>query len=249
MRLQNKVAIITGSSKGMGRETAIRFAQEGAKVVINHRDSEQEAQDVAAQINDMKGECIIIKADVSDSSDVKRLFTETIKRYGRVDVLVNNAGIAKRAPFLETTLEDWNEVIKVNLTSVFLCCQEAARIMLQQKNGKIVSLSSIRGLPQYGNPKALAYCTSKAGILNITAALAKELAPYVNINAVIPGFIETEMAQGWSEETRREAVEGAALKRLIKPEEVVNTILFLASDEASGITGTHIVIDGGFQIK
>lgn len=248
MRLQNKIAIVTGSSRGIGKAIAIRFAQEGAKVVVNYHTSQQEGEDTVRQIQENGGESIAVHADVSKQEDVKELFTKTVEHFGTVDILVNSAGIARRAPFLEVTLEQWNEVLANNLTSMFLCAQEAAKIMLPKKYGRIINMGSVRGQAAGGNPNALAYSVAKAGINGLTTTLAKELAPYITVNEVAPSFIDTDLAKGWSEKTRQEAM-NAYIGRLVSAEEVADAFVYFATDDAAATTGQILAVDGGYLLK
>ena len=248
MKLQNKIAIVTGSSRGIGKAIAIRFAKEGAKVVVNYHSSQQEGEDTVRQIQENGGEAIAVHADVSKHEDIKELFAKTVEHFGTVDILVNSAGIARRAPFLEVTLEQWNEVLANNLTSMFLCAQEAAKIMLPQKYGRIINMGSVRGQSAGGNPNALAYSVAKAGINGLTTTLAKELAPYITVNEVAPSFIDTDLAKGWSEKTRQEAM-NAYIGRLVSAEEVADAFVYFATDDAAATTGQILAVDGGYLLK
>jgi 3-oxoacyl-[acyl-carrier protein] reductase len=247
--LKGKVAVITGSSRGIGKATALLFAKEGAKVVVNYLNNKDKAQEVVDSIKRMKGEAIMVKADVSKKTEVEHLFKEAVKAFGTVDILVNNAGIAKPKPFLELTVEDIHEVFDANVLSAILCSQEAAKIMLGKKYGKIINICSISGTQYTGNESNIHYASSKAALANFTSVLAKVLSPDINVNAIAPGGVETDMAKSWSPEYREVVMKRSYLRRLTKPEEIANTCLFLASDESRAIMGEIIIVAGGGQLK
>ena len=249
MRLKGKVAIITGFSRGIGRATALLFANEGAKVVVNCINNTDKAQEVVDSIKKMKGEAIMVRADVSKKEEVQNLFREAIKVFGTVDILVNNAGVSKPKSFFELTVEDVHEVFDANVLSAILCSQEAAKIMLEKKYGKIINICSISGTQYTGNQANIHYASSKAALENFTYVLAKVLAPDINVNAIAPGGVETDMAKGWSPEYRESVMKRSYLHRLTKPEEIANACLFLASDESKGIIGEIIIVAGGGQLK
>lgn len=244
MKLQGKVAIITGSARGIGKATALLFAKEGAKLVINSKSSRKEGEEVVAAIERGGGEAIYIEADISNEEEVKSLFEKTLNRFGKLDILVNNAGIHNPKNFLELTAKDWEKTFRVNVIGLFLCTKEAAQIMLKQRKGSIVNISSVRGLPHAGRPGNLDYSASKAAVINITKTMAKALAPDVRINAVAPGPADTRI-NNWKPEDMKYTYLG----RLIKPEEIAKAVLFLASDESTVITGEVLVIDGGYSLK
>ena len=225
------------------------FAKEGAKVVVNCRKEKEKGQAAVDEINSRGGEAILAQADVSTPRDVKYLLQRTVQQFGTLDILINNAGIAGPKPFLDLTSEDWEEDFRTNVIGVFLCAQEAAKIMLKKKRGKIINVASVRGLPHCGRVGIMPYCASKSAVINFTSTLAKQLAPYINVNAVAPGFVETDMARGWDESTRLSALEDSYIKRLIQPEEAAQAILYLASEEADALTGQIMVIDGGYNLK
>ncbi len=248
MRLKGKIALVTGSSKGIGRAIAIAYAKEGAKVIVDYHTSAQEGEETVRLIEKNGGEAILIEADVSKEDEVKVLFAKIMEHFGTLDILVNSAGIARRAPFLEVTLEQWNEVLANNLTSMFLCSKEAAKIMLPKKSGRIINMGSVRGQCAGGNPNALAYSVAKAGINGLTTTLAKELAPYITVNEVAPSFIDTDLAKGWSEKTREEAM-SAYIGRLVSAEEVADAFVYFATDAAAATTGQILAVDGGYLLK
>lgn len=244
-RLKDQVAIITGASRGIGKATAFALASEGAKVVVNYASNSQAADEVVTEIIEAGGDAIALSADVSQSEAVEAMFKQTMDKWGKVDVLVNNAGITKDTLLLRMKLEDWQQVINLNLTGVFLCCKSASKIMLKQRSGRIINISSVAG--QMGNPGQANYSAAKAGVIGLTKTLAKEFASRgVTVNAVAPGFIETDMTQGLQAE---EILKAIPLNRYGKPEEIAGMIRFLACDRASNyITGQVFNVDGGMVI-
>jgi 3-oxoacyl-[acyl-carrier protein] reductase len=187
--------------------------------------------------------------DITEKEQVECLMGDFVKEFGRIDILVNNAGIAISRPFFEKTAEDWIRTLKVNLIGLFLCCQVAAKYMVAQKSGKIINISSIRGIDHCGREGIMDYSASKAAVINLTKTMAKELAPYINVNTVAPGHTLTEMTQHLPEEVKRNMIEGSYLKRMAQPEDIAKAILFLASDDADFITGQLLLVDGGFSLK
>ena len=249
MKLKNKVAVITGSSRGMGKATALLFAKEGANIVVNCITNKAKGLEVVEKINKLGSQAILVQADISKSEEVKKLFDEAVKKFGTVDILINNAGIGTPKELLELTSEDWEKTFRTNVIGTFLCSQEASKIMLKKKKGKIINISSLRGLPEFGRSGYLDYCASKAAVISFTKNLAKALAPHINVNSVAPGFVDTEMSQVWDKKTRESAIKDACLKRLVKPEEVAKANLYLASDDSDAVTGTVLVVDCGFCLK
>lgn len=249
MRLKNKVAVITGSSRGIGRAIALRFASEGAKVVVNYIRNSRAAEEVLKIIKANNGVAIAVKADVSNPQDVKRLFREAVKRFGTVDILVNNAGILVSKDFFNLTPKDIEKTISVNTIAALLCAQEAAKIMLPKKSGKIINVSSVRGLEHHGRIGSIDYAISKAGMINLTGSLAKRLAPYINVNSVAPGVVQSGQTANLDPKIRKEFIDATYLKRFIRPEEIAAACLFLASEDSSAMTGHTMVVDAGFQLK
>jgi len=243
MKLKDKVAVITGSNKGMGKVTALLFAKEGAKVVINSR-SEEKEDSVRKLIEKDGGSAIFVTADISDPEGVRQLFKEVVDAYGTVDILVNNAGIHNPKDFFDLMAKDWVDMLRVNLIGTFLCSQEAAKIMLDHKSGRIINIASVRGLPHCSRPGNMDYSASKAGVINFTKSLAKELAPNIQVNAIAPGPTDTPMNE-WTKDDLKKTYLG----RLLQPEEIAKTTLFLAGEAPSGLTGEIIVVDGGYNLQ
>jgi 3-oxoacyl-[acyl-carrier protein] reductase len=240
--LQGKVAIVTGASRGIGRATAVALATEGASVVVNYASSSGAADEVVAQIEAMGGSAIAFKANVANSDEVDALIAATMEKYGRIDVLVNNAGITRDTLLLRMKLEDWQAVIDLNLTGVFLCTRAVSKIMLKQKSGRIVNITSVAG--QMGNPGQSNYSAAKAGVIGFTKTVARELAPRsITVNAVAPGFIATDMTNDLKAEPILQMI---PLARYGQPEEVAGMIQFLAASPAAAyITGQVFNVDGG----
>jgi 3-oxoacyl-[acyl-carrier protein] reductase len=251
MKFAGKVALVTGGSRGIGRAVSQALAREGASVVVNYVSNAAEARRVIEEIRGRGGQAVSVMADVSQMKPAQRLIDETVAAFGRLDILVNNAGINIGGTILDTSEEDWDRVIAVNLKGPFNCMQAAARVMVGQKSGKIVNISSISGLG--GAPKGeLAYSCSKAGLICLTRVVAQDLGPYgINVNCVAPGWTITDMVRNLSgsEEKFRELnaikTQQAALARVGDPQDIANVVLFLASDESSFVSGQVIVADGG----
>ena len=245
MRLKDKVALITGGGSGIGAAVARRFAQEGAKIAIGDVDVEG-AEKVAAEIKDAGGEALICKADVRKRDEVEAMVDHVLREYGRLDILINNAGVTRDSLCARMSEEDWNFVVDVNLKGTFLCSKAAFRPMRKQRYGKIVNTASVA---VRGNVGQVNYSASKAGIIGLTRTLALEFARAgICVNCIAPGFIETPMTEGLPEKVKEEALKRIPLGRLGKPEEVANLHLFLASPESDYITGQVFFIDGGVSI-
>jgi 3-oxoacyl-[acyl-carrier protein] reductase len=241
-RLKNQVAIVTGASRGIGKATALALASEGAKVVVNYANSSTAADDVVKTIIDAGGEAIAQQGDVSVSDQVDNLIKETLDKFGRIDILVNNAGITKDTLLMRMKLEDWQAVINLNLTGVFLCTKAVTKTMVKQRSGRIINITSVAG--QMGNPGQANYSAAKAGVIGFTKTVAKELASRgITVNAVAPGFIATDMTDGLKSD---EILKFIPLNRYGQPEEIAGMIRFLAADAAAAyITGQTFNVDGG----
>jgi 3-oxoacyl-[acyl-carrier protein] reductase len=247
MRFQNEVAIVTGAGRGIGETIASSLAAEGATVVIADLDRPS-AERVASEITDAGHRALAVQADVAEPSQVNSLIADTLSRFGRLDVLVNNAGIGSNKPVLETTLEEWELQLRVNLTGTFLCGQAAARAMLKSKTGgRIVNIASISG--QRGGQGRGAYGASKAGVILLTKVMAVELAPLgVRVNAVSPGPVDTDQSRGThTPSTRRAYYDRIPVRRYGEREEIAAAVLFLASRESSFVNGHVLNVDGGFD--
>jgi 3-oxoacyl-[acyl-carrier protein] reductase len=240
--LKNKVAVVTGASRGIGKAAALALASQGAKVVVNYARSSGAAEATVKEIMDIGGDAIAVQADVSQSAEVDNLIKTTLDKFGRIDVLVNNAGITKDTLLLRMKPEQWQAVIDLNLTGVFLCTKAVSKTMLKQRSGRIINIASVAG--QMGNPGQANYSAAKAGVIGFTKTVAKELANRgITVNAVAPGFIETDMTHDLKSD---DIIKFIPLGRYGKPEEVAGTIRFLASDPAAAyITGQVFNVDGG----
>ena len=242
-QLKDKVAIVTGASRGIGKATALELARYGAKLVVNYARSSDAADEVVKTIIDAGGEAVALQADVSQAEQVDNLIQETLSKYSRIDVLVNNAGITKDTLMMRMKLEQWQAVIDLNLTGVFLCTKAVTKTMLKQRSGRIINIASVAG--QMGNPGQANYSAAKAGVIGMTKTVAKELASRgVTVNAVAPGFIATDMTQDLKGE--EEIIKMIPLGRYGNPEEIAGMIRFLAADPAAAyITGQTFNVDGG----
>ncbi len=240
--LKDKVALVTGASRGIGKAAAIALVGQGAKVVVNYARSSEAAEAIVQAITAAGGEAIALQADVSQAEQVDNLIKQTLDKFGRIDVLVNNAGITKDTLLLRMKPEQWQAVIDLNLTGVFLCTKAVSKIMLKQRSGRIVNIASVAG--QMGNSGQANYSAAKAGVIGFTKTVAKELANRgITVNAVAPGFIETDMTQDLKSD---KIIDFIPLGRYGKPEEVAGTIRFLAADPAAAyITGQVFNVDGG----
>ena len=240
--LSGKVALITGASRGIGRQTALTLAGAGAAVVLTSRGDAAAA--VAAEIGATGGQALGIAADVADASAVHRVIEDTLARFGRLDILVNNAGITRDQLLLRMKRDDWDAVVATNLTGTFLCTQSVLKTMLKQRSGRIISISSVVG--QSGNPGQTNYAATKAGIIGFSKALAREVASRsITVNVVAPGLIDTDMTRDISQDAQANWASAIPLGRLGTPEDVAAAVCFLASDAAGYITGQVLAVNGG----
>ena len=249
MQLEDKIAIVTGSSLGIGRAIAVAFAREGASLTINYRSHPEQGKEAVEEIEKSGGKAISVQADVSEPEGVKDLIQQTVQEFGRIDVMVNNAGIEQKVPFLETPLEVWEKVISVNLTGVWIGCQEAARQMVSQGNGgRIINVSSVHeDLPM---PTNSPYCAAKGGVRMMMRTIAVELAPHdITVNNIAPGAVETPINKNLDDhpEQRQELISEIPLGRIGRPEDVASVAVYLASDASSYSTGSTFFVDGGMM--
>ncbi|AIF51612.1 3-oxoacyl-[acyl-carrier-protein] reductase [Pelosinus sp. UFO1] len=244
MHLDGKVAIITGASRGIGRSVAIQLAKSGAKVVINYAGNTAAAEEVKNIIVAAGGQAIVCQADVGNMEAVDAMIKETIDTFGKVDILVNNAGITRDNLLMRMKEDDWDAVMNINLKGVFVCTKIVSRIMMKQKSGKIINMTSVVGL--MGNAGQANYAAAKAGVIGFTKSMAKELASRgITVNAIAPGFINTDMTAVLSEQVKEGLTEKIPVGRLGNPEDVAAAVVFLASDSANYITGQTLNVDGG----
>ena len=246
--LEGKVAVVTGASRGIGRAIALELANRGARVVVNYNRSADAAAAAVAAIEADGGQATAVQADVSDFSQARSLIQAAVKAYGRLDVLVNNAGVTRDQLILMMKEEDWDTVVRVNLKSMFNTCKAAARVMLRQRSGRIVNISSVSGIAGQGGQTN--YSAAKAGVIGFTKSLAKELGPrQITVNVVAPGLIPTDLTADLAEELCQKAIDLTPLGRLGRAEEVAYAVAFLASDEAAFITGAVLPVDGGLVMS
>jgi 3-oxoacyl-[acyl-carrier protein] reductase len=244
-RLAGKVAIVTGASRGIGRAIAIRYGVEGAQVVVNYVGNADLAANVVGEIEAAGSEGIAVAADVSASSDVGQLIDRTIERFGRIDILVNNAGVMVTKPVLETTEEEWDRTIDVNLKGAYLCSKAVAPIMIRQEGGSIVNMSSNSGLYHPSAMRFTEYVVSKAGMNGLTKAMALALGPHIRVNAICPGWIRTDMVEQIDPEVQQRILDETALGRWGTPDDIAASAVFLASSDAAFITGELLIVAGG----
>ncbi len=245
--LNGKVAVITGAGRGIGKAIALQFAEYGAKVVINYRSSLAQVEELITTITNAGGEAIAIQADISKEEEAKKLMQEAVVAFGRLDILINNAGITKDNLLVKMSEAEFDSVIDINLKGTFFCMKHASAIMLKQRAGKMINISSVVGIK--GNIGQANYAASKAGIIGMTKTAARELASRgITVNAVAPGFIESDMTEQLSEKIKEATLANIPLKRYGNPAEVAKTVGFLASDAAAYITGQVICVDGGMAI-
>ncbi|MDD6395821.1 MAG: 3-oxoacyl-[acyl-carrier-protein] reductase [Acutalibacteraceae bacterium] len=247
MSLQGKTAIVTGGGRGIGRAICLEFAAQGANVVINYAGNSEAAEKTAADCEALGAKAAIIKADVSKADEVDAIFALAVEEFGRVDILVNNAGVTKDKLIMAMSEEDFDKVVDTNLKGAFLCMKAASKLMMKQRSGRIINMSSVVGVR--GNAGQVNYAASKAGIIGMTKSLAKELAGRnVTVNAIAPGFIDTDMTAVLSDKVKEAILGDIPMKKLGKPEDIAKTAAFFAQDEAGYITGQVICVDGGMAM-
>lgn len=246
-RLQNKTALITGGSRGIGKAIALRLAKEGANIAICANHSIDRAKAVAKKIEGLGRQSLALQTDVSNHEDITVLFETILKTWGKIDILVNNAGITRDGLLLRLKEVDWDAVLNVNLKGAFLCTKAASRAMVRERSGRIINISSVTGL--MGNPGQVNYSASKSGLFGLTKTIARELASRgITVNVVAPGFIPTEMTEDLPKNVKEKLLEQIPLKMPGKPEDIAAAVAFLASDDASYITGQILAVDGGMAM-
>ena len=242
--LTGKVALVTGASRGIGREIAIQLAEAGAKVAVNYSGSEAKANEVVESIKAAGGEAFAIQADVSNAESVEAMVKAVISEFGALDILVNNAGITRDNLLMRMKEEEWDAVINTNLKGVFICTKAVTRQMMKQRKGRIINIASIVGV--CGNPGQANYVAAKAGVIGLTKTTAKELSSRnITVNAIAPGFITTDMTDELPEDVKNEMLKQIPLARFGNPSDIANVVRFLAADASSYITGQTIHVDGG----
>lgn len=247
MFLKNRVAVVTGAGRGIGRAIALELARAGAQVVVNFAGHADQAEKTVNMIRDLGGEAIAAQADVSQAEDVERLIRTAVDTYGKVDILVNNAGIARDNLLLRMKETEWDAVLNTNLKGVFLCSKAVSKGMMKQRSGAIVNISSVVGVT--GNAGQANYAAAKAGIIGFSKSMAKELAPRgIRVNVVAPGYISTDMTESLSEEVKLQIQQGIPLGRVGSPEEIAQAVLFLVSPASSYITGQVLSVNGGMAM-
>lgn len=248
MNLTGRVAIVTGGSRGIGNAVARKLASLGADIVINYTSNAEVAKTAEEEIESLGVRCRSVKCDVSKFEEVQKMMDEVVEEFGKIDILVNNAGITRDGLLMRMKEEDFDAVVDINLKGVFNCTKTAAKYMMKKKYGKVVNMSSVVGI--IGNAGQANYCASKAGVIGFTKATARELASRnININAVAPGFIETDMTAVLKDEVRDEMLKSIPKKSFGKPEDIANVVAFLVSDLSSYVTGQVINVDGGMVMQ
>lgn len=246
-KLDGKTAVVTGASRGIGRAIAIELAKEGANVVVNYSGSKEKADQVVEEITKLGTKAISVQANVSDADSVQNLMKEAIEQFGSIDILVNNAGITRDNLIMRMKEEEWDDVINTNLKGVFLATKAVTRQMMKQRSGRIINISSVVGV--LGNAGQANYVAAKAGVIGLTKTTARELASRnILVNAVAPGYIATEMTEALPEEVKKTIADQIPLSKIGNPEHIAKAVVFLASDDASYITGQTIHVDGGLYM-
>jgi 3-oxoacyl-[acyl-carrier protein] reductase len=242
--LTGKVALVTGGSRGIGRAICLELAREGAKVVVNYAGSQGAAEEVVAAIKELGSEAIAVQGDVASFEDAEKMVSATVEAFGGIDILVNNAGITRDNLLIRMKEDDWDAVINTNLKGVFNCTKAVAKPMMKARKGRIINITSVVGI--IGNPGQANYVSAKAGVIGLTKSNAKELAVRnITVNAVAPGYIETDMTDKLGDDVKAKLFEAIPLSRMGRPEDIANAVTFLASDKAAYITGQVISVDGG----
>lgn len=245
--LTGKVAVVTGASRGIGRQIAKTMAREGATVIVNYNGSAAKAEEVVAEIIEAGGQAEAIQCNISDYAASQEFLANVISKYKRIDILVNNAGITRDNLLMKMSEEDFDAVLATNLKGAFNCTKHVSRQMLKQKSGRIINISSVSGV--MGNAGQANYCASKAGVIGLTKSVARELGSRgITVNAIAPGFIETEMTEVLSEDVKKAMGDQIPLKRFGKTEDIAEMAVFLASDKAAYVTGQVISVDGGMAM-
>ena len=245
--LEGHVALVTGASRGIGRSIALRLAAEGVKVAVNYNSGETPANELVEMISSRGGEALALQADVSDESQVKNMVAQVRKEWDRIDILVNNAGIRKDRLLMRMTTQEWDDALNVNLRGAYFCTKAVLPLMVRQRRGRIINMSSVVGVA--GNPGQANYAASKAALIGLTKSVAKEVARRnITANALAPGYILTGMVEELSEELKAQVLARVPMNRLGVPEDVAGIVAFLCTDEASYITGQVIRVDGGLAI-
>lgn len=244
LNLRNKVVLITGGSRGIGLATSIAFAKEGANVVINYREKDGKAFEALNKVLEYSSKSILYKSDISNENQVIKMVNDIQKRFGQIDVLINNASIVKDSSLLEKNTSDWEKTLKTNLLGTFLCSREVSKHMIKRKTGKIINISSTSALYAF-EPEIVDYDVSKAGVIVLTKNFAKALAPHINVNCIAPGWVNTDINKDLSEDYLKEEIKVIYKQRIAKPIEIANVCLFLSSEKSSYINGAVITVDGG----
>jgi 3-oxoacyl-[acyl-carrier protein] reductase len=247
MQLKDKVVLITGASSGIGKATALAFARQGAKVIVNYYQNKSGAEQTAAAIAKLGTECLVVEADVSNPAMVNQMLATARDVFGQIDILVNNAGYTEQGDFFKTEFSEWEEILKVNLLGTMYMSQQVALMMKEVGSGVILNNSSVYGIDYGGNPYLPAYSAAKAGIINFTKTLAKLVAPRIRVNVVAPGYTITPAWDGVDEEYKEASLAKTYTKEWITAEQIADAFVFLAQHDA--ITGQVLTIDGGYSLK
>ncbi len=243
--MKDKVVLITGASRGIGRATAIEFAKRGANIIINYKENTKATEELKKHlISEYGARAITIRTDISIEAEVESMIDIVMAEFGHIDFLINNAGIANDKEFSDRTIADWQKTFSTNLFGAFIVSKYVGEIMMDNKFGKIVNLSSTSGMRDF-SPYAIDYNASKAGMISLTKSLAIQFSPYINVNAVAPGWVDTDMNKGLPADYMADEVEKIALGRIAKPDEIAKAIVFLCSDDASYVNGTVLEVHGG----